>query len=107
METLQYNRERKVMKMEQVLELGMVILLDAATFILLLNLLKNLNLEEHVCRLRLVSGTFAIGFALGVAAKFFDGGSCAAMILYALGFMLAYTAFVFTFPEKRKCHESR
>ena len=33
--------------------------------------------------------------------------SIAAIILYALGFMLAYTVFLFTFPEKRKRNENR
>lgn len=91
--------------MESVLEIIMGVLLDAAMFILVLHLVKNQDGERK--GFRFAALTFAAGFALGVACKCFAGGGYAAMILYLLGFMLAYAAFLFTFPGKRKHHEGR
>lgn len=91
--------------METVFEIIMDVLLDAATLFLVLHLIKIADCEKK--SYRLVSGTFAVGFAFGVAAECIAKDSAAAVILYALGFMLAYTAFVFTFPEKRKHNEKR
>ena len=91
--------------MELILETVMGILLDAAMLVLILHLIKASDCEKK--GYRLVSGTCAAAFALGVADRCVAGNVDAVMILYALGFMLAYTAFVFTFPGKRKRNEGR
>ncbi len=91
--------------MELVLEIVMGVLLDAAMGILVVHLLRSSREEKKSCRPDAL--TFAVGFAFGAVSKCFAGGSCAAMMLYVLGFMLAYTAFLFTLPEKRKPHEGR
>ena len=64
-------------------EFLMSILLDAAALMLVLRLLRLEGEEKKKYRLA-------------------SGGSYAVMSLLALGFMLSYGAFVFTFPEKRK-----
>ena len=91
--------------MKSVWEIIMIAMLDSAMFILLLNILKRPCTERKTCRF--AAGTFAVGFALGVVEKCLEKGSIAAMILYALGFMLAYTVFLLTVPEKRKRNENR
>lgn len=91
--------------MKLVLEILTGVLLDAAMLVLVLHLLKAPEEEKRGCRPAAL--TFAVGFALGTTAQCLAGESPAAVILCALGFMLAYTAFLFTFPEKRKRHESR
>lgn len=91
--------------METILEIITVILLDTATLLLVLHILKVSDDEKK--GYRLVSGTFAVGFALGVVSECFTESSCFLMILYALGFMLAYIAFLFALPEKRKRYEDR
>lgn len=89
--------------MQSVLEIIMNVFLDAAMLFLVLHLLKTQDCKKK--NYRLASGTFAVGFALGAVAKCFSKGNPSSIIMYALGFMLAYTAFVFTFPEKRKHNE--
>lgn len=91
--------------MKSVLEIIMVAMLDSAMLILLLNTLKRPCTEKK--NSRFVSVAFAVGFALGIVGKCLEKCSIAAIILYALGFMLAYTVFLFTFPEKRKRNENR
>lgn len=91
--------------MKSVLEIIMAALLDSAMLILLLSTLKKPCAEKKDNRF--VSVAFAAGFALGVVGKYLEKGSIAAMVLYALGFMLAYTVFLFTFPEKRRRNENR
>ena len=81
-------------------EVLMSILLDAAALMLVLRLLR-LEGEEKK-KYRLLSVTFSLGFLFGVIEKCASGGSYAVMLLFALGFMLSYEAFIFTFPEKRK-----
>ena len=61
--------------------------------------------DEEKRHCRFTAAAFAVGSAFGVAAEWLAGDSCAAAMLYALCFMLAYTAFVFSFPEKGKPHE--
>ena len=53
------------------------------------------------------AAVFAIGFFLGMIAKCVVGGSYIALALYALGFVLSYTAVVFTVPEKEHAYEGR
>ena len=45
--------------------------------------------------------------AAGMIAKCVVGGSYIALALYALGFVLSYTAVVFTVPEKEHAYEGR
>ena len=58
-------------------------------------------------RVRFTAAVFAIGFFLGMIAKCVVGGSYIALALYALGFVLSYTAVVFTVPEKEHAYEGR
>ena len=91
--------------MELLLEIVMCVFLDAAMLVLLLNVFREETAAKK--RYRLVSATFAIGFLCGTLAQILFGGSIIVMVLFALGFMLAYTAFVFTVPERRKHDEGR
>ena len=93
------------MKMELVLEIVMGTLFAAAMGIFVFRVVKATDEEKRHCRF--TAAAFAVGSAFGVAAEWLVRESCAAAVLYALCFMLAYTAFVFSFPEKRKPHEGR
>lgn len=84
--------------MEMVLETIMDVLLDTAMLILILHLVRTPDGNKK--GFRFASITFAVGFAFGIVAKCIEKGTFAAVILYALGFMLAYTAFLFTLPER-------
>ena len=70
-----------------------------------------LEVEQHIGedtgRVRFTAAVFAIGFFLGMIAKCVVGGSYIALALYALGFVLSYTAVVFTVPEKEHAYEGR
>ena len=89
--------------MELLLEILMGVLLDAAMLLLVLHLMKATNAErKHYCFL---SGTFTAGFLCGIAASYLAGSGYIVLTLFAIGFMLSYTAFVFSFPVKRKHHE--
>ena len=65
------------------------------------------HIGEDAGRVRFTAAVFAIGFFLGMIAKCIVGGSYIALALYALGFVLSYTAVVFTVPEKEHAHEGR
>ena len=81
-----------------VLEIVMGALFTAAMGIFAFRVAKATDEEKRHCRF--TAAAFAAGSAFGVAAEWLTGADCAAAMLYALCFMLAYTAFVFSFPEK-------
>ncbi len=81
-----------------VLEIVMGALFTAAMGIFVFRVAKATDEEKRHCRF--TAAAFAAGSAFGVAAEWLTGADCAAAMLYALCFMLAYTAFVFSFPEK-------
>ncbi len=89
--------------MELLFEVLMSVMLDAAMIVLILKLIKMPG--EKRKNYRVLSGTFAAGFIFGIAAKCLFAQSHLVTILFAVGFILAYTAFVFTFPEKGQKHE--
>ncbi len=84
--------------MAEFLEAIMVAALDAAVFSLLWYLAP--HAEAHTVRARLTTIVFGIGFLLGLVSNVLAGGSRPVLILFALGFMLSYTAFLFTIPGK-------
>ena len=55
----------------------------------------------------IVTLTLAVGFLLGVITECVRNNNMTALILFALGFMLSYAAFILTVPEKRKLSEKR
>ena len=81
-----------------VLEIVMGALFTAAMGIFVFRVAKATDEEKRHCRF--TAAAFAAGSAFGVAAELLTWEDCAAAMLYALCFMLAYTAFVFSFPEK-------
>lgn len=81
-----------------VLEIVMGALFTAAMGIFVFRVAKATDEEKRHCRF--TAAAFAAGSAFGVATEWLTGADCAAAMLYALCFMLAYTAFVFSFPEK-------
>ena len=83
----------------------MCVMFDGAMGFLILRSLQCAHTEKR--RYRIADGIFALGFLLGLAAKYLAGGSWIVLTLLALGFMLSYTAFVLTVPEKRKHCEGR
>lgn len=84
--------------MAEFFEAIMVASLDAAVFSMLLYLAP--NVEAHTARARLTTIVFGIGFLLGLVSNVLAGGSHPVLILFALGFMLSYTAFLFTLSGK-------
>ncbi len=91
--------------MELIFEIVMGVMFDIAMHLLVLRLAKQEEQDRGKCRF--ISITFGIGFLLGIIAKCLAGGDYIVLALFALGFMLSYTAFLFTFPEKEKHNESR
>ena len=89
--------------MELVLWIGMSGMLDGAMVCLIGHLLRCGETERK--QYRLVSGSFAVGFFLGLIAAYLADSPVAVWVPVALGGMLAYTAFLFTFPEKGSRHE--
>lgn len=91
--------------MDVVLAIGMSGMLDGAMACLIGRLLRCTDEEKK--QYRFLSGSFAVGFSLGWIAAYLSGSSVALWMPIALGGMLAYTAFLFTFPEKRNHHGKR
>lgn len=80
------------------LEIFTEIMFDAAVIIMIFKIvhnIKNDNLTE-----RFTAITMGFGFLIYCILKVWSGGTGAAFILAALGFMLSYTAFVFTFSRE-------
>lgn len=80
------------------LEIFTEIMFDAAVIIMIFKIvhnIKNNNLTE-----RFTAITMGFGFLIYCILKAMSGGSWAAFILALLGFMLSYTAFVFTFSRE-------
>lgn len=89
--------------MEQMLEVWMGIFWDAALLWLTLRTARRAGRGNG--NVRLTALTFGMGSAIAAVCCAL-GGLYAAMIVFALGFMLSYASFVFTLPEKRKAHEA-
>ena len=80
------------------LEIFTEIMFDAAVIIMIFKIvhnIKNDNLTE-----RFTAITMGFGFLIYCILKVLSGGTGAAFIFAALGFMLSYTAFVFTFSRE-------
>lgn len=88
-----------------VFEVIMGIFFDAGMLAMVVHLAR--HIDEDSGRVRFTAAVFAIGFFLGMISKCVVGGSYIVLALYALGFVLSYTAVVFTVPEKEHAHESR
>lgn len=84
--------------MEITLELIADIFVDIAMAILLWNLISKKG--KRIPCARLLSATFGIGFIIGTVAAGIRGIN-AFIIPDALGFILSYTAFLFTFPGRK------
>mgnify|MGYP006886765848 FL=1 len=84
--------------MEITLELIADICVDIAMAILLWNLISKKG--KLIPCARLLSATFGIGFIIGTIAAGIRGIN-AFIIPDALGFILSYTAFLFTFPGRK------
>lgn len=56
---------------------------------------------------RLAAATFGIGFLLKLTGCRFSAAGGFTTLISACGFMMSYTAFVFTFSEKRKNNATR
>lgn len=72
------------------------VILDAAMLMLVIYLA--LHTSEKNSRVCGFAVTMGIGFLVGSTGQCF-GGSCAVLLVYALGFMLSYTAFLFTLSK--------
>ena len=88
-----------------VFEIIMGIFFDAGMLAMVVHAAQHIG--EETGRVRFTAAVFAIGFFLGMIAKCVVGGSYIALALYALGFVLSYTAVVFTVPEKEHAYEGR
>lgn len=84
--------------MEITLELIADICVDIAMAILLWNLISKKG--KRIPCARLLSATFGIGFVIGTVAAGIRGIN-ALIVPDALGFILSYTAFLFTFPGRK------
>lgn len=84
--------------MNVTLELIADICVDLAMAILLWKLIAKGG--KPIPGSRLIAATFGIGFVAGTIAAGLRG-AVPLVILDALGFMLSYTAFLFTFPGRK------
>lgn len=92
--------------MESFFEILTVLMLDAAAAVLIFVILKADTLPKSAYRFSATA--MALGFLIGTVGKRLLDENYPVMLLFALGFMLSYTAFVFTFPQRSKRpHESR
>lgn len=80
------------------LEIFTEIMFDAAMLIFVLQLARHIG--QKVPGAGFMSVLTGIGFILYGIAKCVSGGSYAVYILSLLGFMLSYTAFIFTFSKE-------
>lgn len=80
------------------LELIADIFIDIGLAIFLLNLINKKG--ERILCARLISVTFGIGFVIGTVSAGIRGINVF-VIPDVLGFILSYTAFLFTFPERK------
>lgn len=80
------------------LEIFTEIMFDAAMLIFVLRLARHIG--QKVPGAEFTSVLTGIGFILYGIAKYVSGGSYAVYILSLLGFMLSYTAFIFTFSKE-------
>ena len=92
--------------MESFFEILTVLILDAASAVLIFVILKADTLPKSAYSFS--AAAMALGFLIGTVGKRLLDENYPVMLLFALGFMLSYTAFVFTFPQRSKRpHESR
>ncbi len=84
--------------METFLEMAADICLDIAVAALLLNVIR--GGERQMPGARLTAAVFAVGFVLGTVSSGLRGINLY-IVPDVLGFVLSYTAFVFTFPRKK------
>ena len=80
------------------LEIFTEIMFDAAMLIFVLRLARHIG--QRFPGAGFTSVLTGIGFILYGIAKCVSGGSYAVYILSLLGFMLSYTAFIFTFSKE-------
>lgn len=88
-----------------IFEIIMGIFFDAGMLAMVVHQAQHIGDDSG--RVRPTAAGFAVGFFLGMIAKCVVGGSYIVLALYALGFVLSYTAVVFTVPEKEHAHEGR
>ncbi len=91
--------------MVNTLEIVMGIFLNAAALSEIVSVIS--GLPETLRQKRFVTLTLAVGFLLGVITECVRNNNMTVLILFALGFMLSYAAFILTVPEKRKLSEKR
>lgn len=84
--------------MEIILEFAADICIVIGMAILLRNLISKQG--KRIPGARLISATFGIGFIIGTVAAGIRGINIF-IIPDALGFIISYTAFLFTFPKKQ------
>lgn len=87
--------------MELVFELITTALFDLSMLLLVLHLAADKD-RTNRSFYRFLSASFGVGFLMSTAANRIANGSIADLVLLMLGFMLSYTAFVFTFPITKK-----
>ena len=80
------------------LELIADICVDLAMAILLWNLISKGG--KPIPGSRLIAATFGVGFVIGTISAGLRG-ALPLVFPDALGFMLSYTAFLFTFPDRK------
>ena len=90
--------------MKPILEIAMSAAFDIAMLFLILKSADSAGGDKALYRF--MSATFGIGFLTGIISICLLGGSYTVLTLDALGFMLSYTAFVFTFSGKKN-HDER
>lgn len=91
--------------MVNTLDIVMGIFLNAAALSEIVSVIS--GSPETLRQKRFVTLTLAVGFLLGVITECVRNNNMTVLILFALGFMLSYAAFILTVPEKRKLSEKR
>lgn len=85
--------------MATVFNILMAVMVDAATFVLVLKLATDASARNGW--MRFASATMALGFVCACVGEFLAGINVALLILSFLGFMLSYAAFVFSIPRRK------
>ncbi len=80
------------------LEMIIGILLDIAMLLFILNIVHKINSRNTTERFTAL--TMGVGFLIYCISRAIAGESYALLIPGALGFMLSYTAFLFTFSQE-------
>mgnify|MGYP004556497369 CR=1 FL=1 len=84
--------------MMKILDTAKLVMFDLGILLMIINIMRNKMSDKAVYRF--ISLGFAAGFIAETVSRYIHPGNTALFCLSVIGFMLSYTAFVFTFDVK-------